>query len=199
MAQNDAQPPVSLAQARERAVNALSVHFANDAISLEELERRIELAYRATSGAELDALTADLVVAPPATNRPVPARSVPRAVMEPPMYERVVAILSETQRRGAWPVPQELEAAVIMGSCHIDLTQSVLPPVVEITVRCIMGSLVVYVPPGVHVLNHVGAFMGSVSVTLESTVRVPPDAPVVRLRGGVVMGEVQGRERPALG
>ncbi len=199
MDRSDARPPVSLADARERAVNALSVHFANDAITLEELERRIELAYRATNAVELEALTSDLVVArvpavQPAPAVPPPAR-VPRAALDLPIHDRVVAIMSETHRQGAWPVPQQLETLIVMGNTRIDLTQSVLPPVMEIHVSCLMGALEVRVPPGVHVLNHVGAFMGNVSVELETPGRVPSDAPVVRLSGWTCMGEVKVRER----
>src|SRR5436190_22561840 len=64
------RPLVSLADERERVVQQLSDHFANDRLSLEELETRIELAYKASSTADLQRLTADL---PSVAASPVPA------------------------------------------------------------------------------------------------------------------------------
>src|SRR5512142_1772664 len=101
MPRSDARPPVSLAEARERAVSALSTHFANDAITIDELERRLELAYRTTSAAELEALTADLVftAAPTPAKRAVPAPAASRAVLDLPPHDRLVTIMSETRRQ----------------------------------------------------------------------------------------------------
>ena len=49
MAQSGPEHPVvSLQQERERTIDLLGRHFAQDNLSLEDLERRIELAYRAS-------------------------------------------------------------------------------------------------------------------------------------------------------
>jgi hypothetical protein len=53
------------------AIEQLSAHFANDELTLEDLERRIERVYKATTPAELDRITADLSRSP--APRPVPA------------------------------------------------------------------------------------------------------------------------------
>ena len=53
-------PPPSLARAKEQKINELSEHFANDNLSLEDLERRIERVYKSVSVADLDQVTADL-------------------------------------------------------------------------------------------------------------------------------------------
>src|SRR6185295_7929030 len=49
-----------LEAAREDVVQALGVHFANDDISIEELDRRLTLAIRATTRAQLTDILADL-------------------------------------------------------------------------------------------------------------------------------------------
>ena len=54
----------TLEQRRELAIARLSQHFAQDHLSVEELESRFERAYRATSVSELDALVADLPALP---------------------------------------------------------------------------------------------------------------------------------------
>ena len=51
----------SLTRAREQKITELSTHFANDDLTLEDLERRIEQVYKAVNIAELDSITADLV------------------------------------------------------------------------------------------------------------------------------------------
>lgn len=194
----DPLPPVPLDQARERAVNALSVHFANDAITIEELERRIELAYRAKSPAELEALTADLdarPAAPPARRPTPPAKPSLATTLDAPDQDRLLVIMSETDRRGAWPVPRRLDVGIFMGQTRIDLTQSVLPSVVDIHVGSVMGAVRVIVPPGVHVVNHVSAVMGNVTVELgPAAAPIPADAPVVRLSGWTFLGEVKVTE-----
>ena len=48
---------------RERVIDALSTHFANDTLDVDEFEQRVDLAHRATSVAELDELLADLTSA----------------------------------------------------------------------------------------------------------------------------------------
>ena len=50
--------------AREKVVQDLAEHFAQDRLTLPEYERRVELAYRADSGSALNDLTRDLVVLP---------------------------------------------------------------------------------------------------------------------------------------
>lgn len=200
----EARPPASLNDAREQTVASLSTHFANDAITLEELERRIELAYRARSATELQALTSDLEtgasrVPAPVAGAPVAApfggRLSGRAAGALATRDRVVAIMSETSRGGLWPVPQRLEVRLVMAAAKIDLTTSPLPPVMDIDVHAVMSSLHLIVPPGVHVVNHVGAFLGSVTVDLGESVAIPHGAPVVRLVGGAFMSEVKVRGR----
>ena len=53
-------PPPALTRAREQKIAELSTHFANDDLSLEDLERRIERVYKAATIADLEAITADL-------------------------------------------------------------------------------------------------------------------------------------------
>jgi hypothetical protein len=79
MALSDSPVPDSLTAARERAIQSLSVHFANDALSLEELEQRIEQVYRAANVADVARLTADLAPLPAAKSPGGVSLSVRRA------------------------------------------------------------------------------------------------------------------------
>src|SRR3954471_15618571 len=95
-------PTQSLARAREQKINELSQHFANDDLSLDDLERRIERVYKASSVADVELITADLRVAAPLVDqRGAAARTVPVDSGEPlhaVSYEtpksRLVAIMS---------------------------------------------------------------------------------------------------------
>lgn len=189
-------PPVpSLSQLRERAIEQLSAHFAQDDLTLEELERRIERAYRAENAVELDALTADLRER---ATLPLPAPSaqktvVPRARMDlgTPEYDRILAVMSETRRTGLWSVPQRLDLVSVMSDTRIDLSSAELPDgVVDVHVRAVWTSLKIIIPPGLRVVNRMSALMASVHNDADE-VAVPATGPVVRLTGLALMAEVK--------
>src|SRR3954468_21585575 len=111
-------PPPSLSRAREQKIGELSEHFANDDLTLEDLERRIERVYKAASVADLDSITADLrSAAPLVEQRPktsrrdrLPPVSTGLPAETQPSYEiphsRLLAIMSSTRRVGRWAVPR---------------------------------------------------------------------------------------------
>ena len=189
----ESRQPISLEQARERTIEQLSTHFANDNLSLDELEHRMELAYRATSPAELRTLTADL-------DRLSEERALTPATVSPsslatPDRERITSIMSETKRRGVWAVPQRLDVNSVMADTTIDLTQAVLPSgIIDIHVRALMAAVKIIVPPGVRVASRVSAFMGAVNVRPDEG-KPRPDLPVIRLSGWAFMAEVQTKTR----
>jgi len=108
----------SLSRAREAKITELSNHFANDDLTLEELERRIERVYKAASVAELEDITADLRIAMmlPADMSIAPSSS--RSTSVSSNYQsiagRVLAFMSSTRRVGRWLVPQRLDVVAIM-------------------------------------------------------------------------------------
>src|ERR1043166_1453239 len=78
-------PPVALAPAeRDRVIAALCEHFAHDNLAMDELERRLELANRARTQAELVALVADLPSSTAGPTTPAQVPSAPRAAASPP-------------------------------------------------------------------------------------------------------------------
>ena len=186
------QPPISLNQARERVVENLSAYFAQDHISLEELERRLERAYKATSVADLDALTADLRYGAPAPASqaivPAPAKPVPAFT---PDHERILSIMSESKRTGLWSVPQELDVVAIMSDTTLDVTHAQLPAgIIDIDMKALMATVKIILPPGVHLVSRLHAFMSSVNNELDDATP-PPGAAVIRLSGWAMMAEVK--------
>ena len=178
--------PVPLNAERERTIDELSVRFAHDALSIEELERRLELAYRATSVAELRALTADLV---PATAAPVPNAATGALTGEFVERGRMLSIMSDSKRRGPWVVPHRMELVSVMASTTLDFTEALMPTgIVDIHLRGLMTEVKIIVPPDVYVVNRASSLMSNVEE--DTDVTPPPGAPVIRLSGWVTMANV---------
>ena len=159
--------PAPLDAARDRVVELLSAHFAHDGIPVEELDRRLDAAYKATSILELEALVRDLPDAQLALARmtaPTPAyREEPSVQLGyAEESERLLALMSETRRRGLWVVPRQLEVVSIMAETELDMRQaSIAPGLTEINISGLMTAVKIIVPPGVRIGNRVNPFMGS--------------------------------------
>ena len=191
-------PVPSLNRAREQKISELSQHFANDDLSLDDLERRIELVYKAGSIAELDAITADLG-AP--SNAPAGAIDAPavgsrgRALVPDARRGRLLAIMGETRRSGRWLVPGALRVVSLMSDTQLDLTQAVMASgACEIHLTVMWSSCRLIVPPGMRVINEMHAVMASVTSTADEM--DPPgvsrsNAPTIRLTGTALMAEVK--------
>lgn len=193
------RPIPSLSDERERVIQQLSEHFANDRLSLDEMENRMELAYKAGSVGELQRLTADL---PSATAVPVPAPApVEQLPALSPDRERMFAVMSETSRRGSWIVPQRLDLLAVMSDTTIDLTQATLPTgIIDIHIRSVCAAVKIVVPPGLQVVNRLSSLMGSVRGGGEPNDAGGPgggwqQGTVIRLTGWVLMAEVQTKVR----
>jgi hypothetical protein len=193
-------PVPSLSRAREEKISELSTYFANDDLTLEELERRIERVYKSSSVTELDTITADLksaatrpdeyargALAPQPRGRAVASAAVPSG--------RIMSIMSSTRRVGRWAVPQKLDIVGIMSDSGIDLTHATLPPgIVDIELRLVMTSFKLVVPPGMRVINEAHSFMASIhSRADEFSSRGMPatgNETVIRLTGYALMADV---------
>lgn len=182
--------PRSLEAAREQAVQLLSHHYAYDRLTLEQVEQRLELAHRARSIADLDALLADL----PSDPRDVSTTGEREfyhlaAPGEGPGQGRLLSFFAEVKRRGAWSPPQELRAKVVFGSMLLDLREARLQPgLTVIDASVIFGELKVMVPPGVRVVSEGSAVFGSFDHNAPGYDDLPPGAPTVRITGTAIFG-----------
>lgn len=180
---------------REQTIQALCRHFADDSLTVEEFERRVELAHRAGTIAELQALLADLPVTPPVrveqpASRPRPLPSENQAA------EHLVAILGGVERKGRWAPARETRILAIMGGAELDFREAVLGPgVTEISVACFLGGVEVIVTPDVVVETGGVAIMGGFSHRSRGTSPPNPDAPVIRITGFAFMGGVDVQAR----
>jgi len=191
-------PVPSLSRAREEKISELSTHFANDDLSLEDLERRIERVYKAASVAELEEITADLRRAV-TSNAPVPVGKSSRMKVSGTKYElasaRLLSLMSSTRRVGRWAVPQKLDLVAIMSDTKIDFTHAAMPGgTVNVHMRAIMASCKLVVPPNVRVVNETHSVMSNVRSRADELspegVSTPGEA-VIRLTGVAFMSDVR--------
>lgn len=193
----------SLETVRGRVVDLLSAHFAHDGITVEELDRRLELAYQASTLQELETLVGDVPGAPVALARTSAAVPAYDHAAEYPGHgseesERILAVMSETRRTGLWVVPRRLEVVSVMSETVLDLRQaSLLPGVTDIAVTGVMTQVTIIVPDHARVVNRIFAFMGAARDRTWQAPYPGADAPVIRIDGWAVMAEVVVRRSAA--
>jgi hypothetical protein len=182
-------PAANLDAARERAVERLSIHYARDQLTLDELESRLERAYAARTAEALDAVLSGL----PALSRGNEAAASP-AVTEARERRTFAAVMGGVVRRGAWVVPKQINAIAFMGGIELDLREATLSGAgTEISVFAVMGGVVVIVPPNVRLEVDGFAFMGGFEDQLKQPASGDPNAPVVRVTGFAFMGGLEAR------
>ncbi|HEY0995448.1 MAG TPA: DUF1707 domain-containing protein [Gemmatimonadaceae bacterium] len=185
--------PSRVSEARERAVQALSQHFAQDGLTMEELDRRLALAYQAESVAELTALVADIpggqssIALPTPLSAPLVAS--PSAVGLGRRAERMLALFSSTRRTGMWLVPERMDVVAAFSELRLDLRSAELSgPLTTIDVSAAFCETRIIVPHGVRVVNRISAVFAEVKGLTEQ----PPsaEAPVILLEGWAAFAAV---------
>lgn len=182
---------MSLELERERAVQALAAHFAQDHLSTQELELRFERVYRAASTAELHVLLGGLPALVPSV---VVYESPPTYSVAPPASvpteKRFLAFMGEVRRKGTWIVPARLHLFAAMGAVRIDLRDAQIPAGgVDIDATALMGEVRIILPPGLHADVDGFAVMGEFSDSTAGAASTL-DAPSIRVKGSAFMGAV---------
>lgn len=193
-------PPLN--HTRQVTIDALCEHFANDVMSVEEFEQRVEKAHKATTVDEVKALLRDLPGGdlPAPTGAAVPATSPKRefgvtdaAHVEDKAF--VVACLGGASRKGRWSPARTNYAVAVMGGTELDFREAQFGPgVTEVKVVTVWGGVEIVVPPGLNVECHGIAIMGGFD-HMSDTVHTDMDAPTLRITGLAVMGGVDVTER----
>ncbi len=179
--------------ARERAIAALSDGFANDALDVDEFERRVTLAHTSESAEEIAALTADL----PASSTALAASPSPTVALattpadDGATPETVYAIFGGVERRGSWTVPRRWRVVATFGGAQLDLREARFPTgVIDLEVRAVFGGVQIIVPPGLAVEVQGTAIMGGFQNVNRAPAHPDPDAPLLRIHGLAFMGGV---------
>ena len=190
-----------LSHTRQVTIDALCEHFANDAMSVEDFEARVDLAHRATTVDELRKLLRDLpsshlpAVHDAAVPEQVPFRAtVSRDHVKPNGYQ--IAIMGGTRRTGRWTPARVNNTIAIMGGVELDLREAALAPgVTELKIYAMWGGVEVIVPPGMTVESHGIGILGGFDHVGDEIRGHDPDAPVLRVSGVAVMGGVEIKVR----
>ena len=190
---------VNLRAIREQTIEHLSACYANDVLEVDELERRIEQAERATTLVELEAIVTDLAplqgqaLATAGERRPGTAIVRAEDVAE---QKTLAAVFGGVGRKGAWVVPRELTVWSVFGGADIDLREASLAPGENrIKLRAIFGGATLIVPPGLRVDVEGTGFMGGFD---DKTGEQPPldaNQPHVVVSGFAMFGGVDVVER----
>jgi hypothetical protein len=153
---------------RERIIEQLKRHYANDELTEAELESRLKEVYAARTVSDLENIVVDL-----------PLTAAPRSDTS------IAATFSGQERKIAGVVPHELSLSARMGYVELDLRDaSFAPGVTTIDVRSFMGYVEIHLPEGVRVENHGRALFGYFAIK-----GLDEDSPsVVRITGRAVFG-----------
>ena len=199
--------PISPDQ-RQRAVDRLCAHFAEDHLDTDEFERRLDLAYAAQTRHELVALEQDLPDLRPETavepahaavgGRDVAPAVAPAAVdASRPAPERdfILSVMGGAERKGTWTPAKHIRVFSMMGGASLDFREAAFASrEVTVSVLSVMGGTEIIVPPGVHVESNGVAIMGGFGAAQQSRPS-GPNAPVIRITGFALMGGVDILER----
>jgi hypothetical protein len=184
-------PQISLKERREVAIQSLCRHFAEDRLDITEFEARLDLAHRASTAKDLDALLADLQA--PAEVRPAaqdaPRRSNP--LRETARDSRTLfAFMGGVERRGQWAPARKNLVIAIMGGAELDFREVEMPAgETEVYIICMMGGAEIIVPPELAVDASGVAIMGGFAHAAAPR-RLEPGSAVLRINGLCIMGGV---------
>ena len=193
---------------RDAVAQNLREALAEGRLTPDEHGDRLDAVYAAKTMGELEPLTADLPAAgaPAPTVRsdsvqpfssPRPPYAGERVVDGAPTSRFAIAVMGGADRSGHWVVPPSHISFTVWGGVNLDLREARFTArETTVWIYALMGGGGVTVPDDIHVRVHGFAFMGGFGGSGDTAATVPPDAPVVHIRGIALMGGVGVRRRP---
>ena len=193
------QDPASLRASdkdRESAAEVLREAAGEGRLNMTELDERLEAFYEAKTYAELEPIIRDL---PHRVIAPAAAASPPVSAVEPsvgkPSSGSAVAVMSGFSRKGAWVVPADFTAVVVMGGGELDLRDAQFSsPVVNIHATAIMGAIAIIVPEDAEVQVTGVGLLGVFEHGPTGAGR--PGGPKIHIGGVAFWGAVDARRKP---
>lgn len=185
---------------RDRVAAVLSNALAEGRLTAEEHSERLDAIYAARTQAEIAPIVSDLPGGSTALvasgGQLLPAGSA-GAITTRGKRARMLALVSGVRRRGAWQVPERMQATTVLGGVDLDLRQAILPPG-EISLRavCVLGGVDIVVPPEMRVIDDGWAIVGGIEVPPETPESSAQDAPVLRITGLAILGGISIKRKP---
>lgn len=161
----------------------MSDAFAQDALSVEEFDRRLDAVYAASASTDVAALLADLPVAVTAV------AELPSNITA----HRVTSVLGNIERKGVREVPARLEVRAVAANIELDLRNAHFGAgVTEIFVRAFAANVELRLPYGARVENHASSIFASIECRdNDDRSTVMRDAPIVRVTGWAVASNIE--------
>jgi Domain of unknown function (DUF1707) len=186
---------------REQAAEVLRQAAGDGRISFDELDQRLDAAYKARTYGDLTEVTADLPAPgepPPGPVATAPGTFPPARIGGEPGAGVSVAILGGVDRGGAWVVPPRHSVVAVLGGVQLDLREARFSQrEVTIDVFTLMGGVDITVGDDVEVdVSGVGIMGG---FDHRATGPGLPGAPRVRVVGLALMGGVHVSRKPPTG
>lgn len=179
---------IALRDRREQVIATLTESFAHDLFDVDELDRRIDLAHRATALVELDELVKDLAPATSTALVPSPPAEVPATW---PEKRTLRAILGGFDKKGRWSVARHVKVTCFWGGGTLDFREAHFAPgVTELHVTAVMGGLEIIVPPWLAVECDATSIMGGFDELERGHGSPDPGRALLRITGFALMGGV---------
>ena len=208
MSQSADQDPASLRASdkdRESAAEVLREAAGEGRLSMTELDERLDAVYEAKTYAELEPIIRDLPHAAIAPDAVAVRASPPAGTVEPagtierpaakPASGSAIAVMSGFSRKGAWVVPADFTAVVVMGGGELDLRDAQFSaPVVNIHATAIMGGIAIIVPEDAEVQVTGVGLLGAFEHGPTGAGR--PGGPKIHIGGVAFWGAVDVRSKP---
>lgn len=172
----------SIEELREKTVKRLEKAYAHGEISLDELEKRIEVAVNTSISSDLEKLVSDL--------KEETRESAHEDVYTDEPEETIMGVLSGIQRKGRWKPSRFSKIMVFLGSVELDFTEAELRPgVTEFEYFCALGGIELRVPEGVNVeLSGLPILAG---IENKLSTQSHPGNPIIRLHGTAFMAGIE--------
>lgn len=173
-------------QDRDDAAGVLQAAFSDGRLDEKEFDERMARVLMAKTVGDLDPLIADLGSDTSALSAYRPA----------PMHARMMgkstfAIFSGIETKGAFILPEHVRINAVFGGCVLDLRDArINQPVSFIKVVAVFGGVQIIVPKHVRIEVHGTPFLGGISHNARKQ-QLPPDAPVIHVRGLAICGDVE--------
>ena len=190
-----------LDQARQHAVRLLCQAHADERLTPDAFDSRLEMAKQAPNEATLAAIVADLD-----NSLPVPyhteyieaasADHTAVAPVSPAEYLRIATVFGSAKRAGSWTVPFTIDARVLAGELTIDLRDAIFgSDLVEIDLNLKFGAFTLIVPAGTQVENEVEEILSASSHSTRNARGAGPNGLLIRLRGRAFMSSLDVKEK----
>jgi hypothetical protein len=139
-------------------------------------------------GAHADGSLTGYQAGPPEPDAETPAERVP-----PRDAQQLWAVLGETTRRGNWRVPAHLMITTMLGETRLDLREAQLTAALTtIEVRGLLAEVRIIVPDRYRVECAGSVVLGEFEERDSAPTRpAPAGAPLIRVIGAVVLGQVR--------